>query len=235
MTLIISGDLMIRKLVPILLLIFSNVFASQAMLNDDSWKEVTNKNGVIIYSQKSKLSKALAFKAVGDLEAPIEQILELLRRVDLATSWMPRLASKKVITNISDFEAVTYSVNDLPWPFTDRDMILSNSLIIDRESKKLVVEIKSVKDKNYPIIAKNVRSIVHLGQTWMEPLGERRTKVTVIVLIDPMGHIPMWLVNLLQKNLPYNLLKNLEREAARSDFPLRPSFKKVLKELYNRN
>jgi hypothetical protein len=65
----------------------------------------------------------------------------------------------------------------------------------------------------------------------MRPVGEEETEIELILFVDPRGHIPTWLVNMAQKSMPYNFLRALEEKASRTNYDLRPSFKKMLDQL----
>lgn len=204
----------------------SKYFAKQ------EWKLIKEKDQVKIFSMEAEGVDVLAFRSVGVLNAPVDQVMELLRRVELSTKWMPRLQEKYVIRDVSDYEAVTYSINDLPWPFTDREMVLNNRLVVHKKTNNMVVEIFSVEDEKAKRRKKSIRAQVYLGQTWIKAINEKQTEVEVVILIDPKGKIPKWLVNLLQKNMPYKLLKGIEKNSSKSNFPVRDVYKKIIKDLY---
>jgi hypothetical protein len=192
----------------------------QYCLVQNNWKKLYSKNGITVYSQKAPDSDVLALKASAILRAPMDQVLEVLRKVEISKEWIPHIDAKNTIKDFSDFEAITHSVNMLPWPLADRSLLLHNKLRIDREKKYLVIDIHSVDFDTNPI-----------GQTFMRPVGEEETEIELILFVDPRGHIPTWLVNMAQKSMPYNFLRALEEKASRTNYDLRPSFKKMLDQL----
>ena len=198
---------------------------------EDKWQKAFSKDGISVFSQKIPDSAVLAFKATGILKAPIEQIMEVLRRVEITKDWMPDTDIKETVKDISDYEAITFSVNDLPWPFADRELLMNNRLRLDREEKFLVVDLFSVELAGHPITKNNVRAFLHMGKTLMRPVGESRTEIEFILLLDPRGHIPTWWVNIFQKSMPFEFLKALERKAGETEYYLRQSFRKILNEL----
>jgi hypothetical protein len=157
--------------------------------------------------------------------------MEVLRRVEITGEWMPDIQTKYSVVERSDFEAITYSINDLPWPFADRELVLLNRLRLDRVRKYLVVDVYSIDLGDVPVGKGNVRAHMYCGETKVRPAGENRTEVDLILFVDPKGFIPAWLVNLFQKKLPYNFLKALEQKAATTSYSLRPSFQPMLAEL----
>lgn len=203
-----------------------------AYFKKHDWQLIKEKDQVKVYSMEPEGLDVLAFRSIGVLDAPVDQVMELLRRVELSKEWMPRLSYKKVIRDVSDHEAVTYSVNDLPWPFSDREMVLNNRLVVHEKTKNMVVEIFSVEDERAQRDPKHIRAQIYLGQTWIKAIDEKKTQVEIVILVDPMGKIPKWLVNLLQKNVPYKLLKGIEDMASKSEYSVRDSYKTIIKNLY---
>jgi hypothetical protein len=203
----------------------------QYCLVQNNWKKLYSKNGITVYSQKAPDSDVLALKASAILRAPMDQVLEVLRKVEISKEWIPHIDAKNTIKDFSDFEAITHSVNMLPWPLADRSLLLHNKLRIDREKKYLVIDIHSVDFDTNPIKKDRVRANLYCGQTFMRPVGEEETEIELILFVDPRGHIPTWLVNMAQKSMPYNFLRALEEKASRTNYDLRPSFKKMLDQL----
>ncbi|PIK16260.1 MAG: hypothetical protein CES88_05855 [Halobacteriovorax sp. JY17] len=200
--------------------------------NPSGWDKVYTKKGVVVYSQKAKDSKIVGFKAEAILEAPLENILSLLRDVEGTIRWAPNMTEKRTIKEFNDLKATTYSNNDLPWPAADRDMILMNELRLDEKNKFLVVDTYSVEDKNYPPVKDIVRAEMSYGTLEFRRHGEF-SSVRMTLLVDPKGSLPIWLVNMLQKKLPYQFLESLEAEAKKTAIPLKPGIKALLKKLDN--
>lgn len=204
---------------------------AQYGLVQNNWKELFSKDSITVYSQKAPESDVLALKASGVLKAPMGQVMEVLRKVEISTEWIPHIDTKITVKDFSDLEAITYSVNTLPWPLADRSLLLHNKLRIDREKKYIVIDIHSVDFETNPIEEDHVRANMYCGQTLMRPVDKGETEIELILFVDPRGHIPTWLVNIAQKTMPYNFLKALEKKASRTSYELRPSFKKMLDQL----
>ncbi len=203
----------------------------QPLFSEGKWEKIFSKDGIDVYSRKIPDSEILAFKATGTLNAPIEQIMEVLRKVEIAKEWMTDIEVKFTVKEFSDLEAITYSVNKLPWPFSDRELLLRNKLRLDRQNKYLVVDVVSVEDGFYPVGEGNVRAFMQMGETCMRPAGRDRTEILFTFFLDPRGYIPSWLTNMKQKELPYNFLKSLEEKAGMTHFQLRPAFQSYLDQL----
>lgn len=198
--------------------------------NPDGWEKVYTKDGVVVYSQKSKHSSIVGFRAEATLIAPLENILATLRDVEGTINWAPNITEKSTIKEFSDLKAITYTNNDLPWPAADRDMVQMNELRLDVENKYLIVDTYSVDDNIYPMVKDTVRANVTFGTLHFKRAGAHST-VLMTLLVDPKGSLPIWLVNMLQKRLPYQFLMALEKEAVKSKAPLRKGIKELLNKL----
>ena len=51
----------------------------------------------------------------------------------------------------------------------------------------------------------------------MEALPNGQTKVAVEVQTDPKGALPSWLINMIQKDWPYNSITSLTKQAQREN------------------
>lgn len=101
------------------------------------WQTIFSDQGLTVYSQRIEGSKVLAFKADRFIEAPLDQIMEVMRWVEIVDEWMPDIREKFTLEIVSDFEVITYSINRLPFPFSDRELILHNSVRLDSKRRGL--------------------------------------------------------------------------------------------------
>jgi len=195
------------------------------------WHQIFVSDGVTVYSQKQPTTDILALRATGVIEAPVEQVMEVLRQVEISSQWMPDIEEKYTLKEVSDFEAITYSVNRLPWPLSDRELILRNALRLDAHRKYMVVDVYSVDEDAPPTNGDHVRAYMHCGRTRFRPADADRTEIDLVLFVDPRGYMPSWFVNMAQRRMPYNFLKALEQKAQATTFPLRPAFQQMLDEL----
>jgi len=209
----------------------TNDLPAQYCLTQNNWKNLYSNNGITVYSQKAPDSDVLAFKAIGIIRAPLDQILEVVRKVEISKEWIPTIDKKTVVKEFSDIEAITYSVNEMPWPFANRSLLLHNNLRLDREKKYLVVETHSLNSNTDPIKEDHVRANLYCGQMIMRPKDAGQTEIEFIIFLDPRGQIPTWLINMVQKSLPYDFLRALEEKASQTNYKLRPSFEEMLNQL----
>lgn len=189
--------------------------------------------GYTLYTRDEKNSDIVGIRIEGVLKAEIASILANLRQVEGSEDWTPALLKKKTIKNISDLEAVTYSLNHMPWPLWNRELILHNQLHLDRERKLLYVISKSVHDDfpHYPRKKETVMADLRYSNVGFRPVGADKTFVQLTAFVDPKGGIPSWMINFYQKKWPIKYLKKIERRASRTKPKLLKGIRELLDEL----
>lgn len=208
---------------------------SPDQLQVDGWTKIFQKAGVTVASKYLPDLSLKAYRAKGILNAPIEQILEVLADTPKSTDWIPDLSYIKMITKISVVENITHSVYAVPFPFKDREFILHNQLRLDRDQSALVAEAVSIDHIDIPLHGSRVRARMVRGQTWLRPLFANRTAVEFILSIDLRGSMPEFLAAMGMTKAPYKFVKALESQAQRSSYPLRPAYRDLLRQLDKMN
>jgi hypothetical protein len=187
------------------------VFQFSALANDSQiaglsksqkWVKSHTDAGLTVYTAKVPNSKLVGFKMTGIITSNIRPLMSTLRNVERSAEWTPELIEKTTIKNISDNEAITYSLNNLPWPLSDRDFILHNKLYLSQDKKLLFVISKSIKHKDYPEKGDIVRAWIHYSNIGLRPINDKQTYVEWTLHVDPRGSLPSWLVNFYQSRYP---------------------------------
>ena len=211
-------------------LLFINLSFAQEQKKAEEWTYVTKKDDITVYTKTSKNSPIRALKALGLVNAPVDKILNILRDVDSASEWLPNLIERTHVKDISDTEAIIYEVSDLPWPVSDREMVLHNKLSLSKDKKSIILYFKSVEDDAKKPNDDYVRAKVHYGKITFKPIG-KTTHIEMILLADPMGSVPKWAVNVMQVSLPHNFIMSLNKFAGISKLEIRPGIKELVSKL----
>lgn len=213
-------------------LITGHIAASNSS-DDGKWRRDRYYKGFKIYTREEAGSDILGIKAEGHLDANIVDLLATLRDVKASNDWTPNQIIKETIENISDIEAVTGSVTDMPWPLLDRALILNNLLKLDKERKLLFVLSNSVEHPRAPKYEDTILAHVGYSNVGFRPISKNKTYVEMTVFVNPGGSIPRFLINFYQKKFPVKFLKQLERRALSHKTPLNPGIKALLVDLLN--
>lgn len=214
----------------LIFILFLTSWCWSAFAESDEWIYVTKKDDITVYTKDSANTDIRALKALGTVDAPIEKVITLLRDVPYAKSWVPNLIERKYIKEISDTELIVYEISDLPWPVTDRDMVLHHKISLSKDKSSIILYFKSVEMKEKPVDDDYVRAQFHFGKITFIPEADK-THIEMIMLVDPLGSVPKWAVNIMQVSLPHNLITSLNKHANKADIPTRPGIKKLITQL----
>src|SRR5690554_7807058 len=65
-----------------------------------------------------------AFKAVAELDAPVENLMAVMINPESCEEWVLNCSESYAFGQGDFHDRYAYSVNDMPWPVTDRDYVL---------------------------------------------------------------------------------------------------------------
>lgn len=181
---------------------------SIAYANEWTLEKEDVERDIRVYTRTVENSPLKEFKGVTQIMAPTSAFVALLRDPDVATEWMHQVGKFEVIESPSMTDNLVYTVNETPWPVTDRDAYI-RSVMSQDESKVVTVTLTGVPEFR-PVNEDFVRMASLKGFWKFSPQENGITEVTYQVHANPGGSLPDWLVNGIVVDTPYNTLKNLQ-------------------------
>jgi hypothetical protein len=203
-------------------------------IKKEGWKEILVNDNIKVFKKEFPGSSFTAFRGIGILKVPMPILFHVVRDVEKSHLWTPNLTEKRIIQSYNYLEAVTYNLNALPWPATDRETVLYSKLYFDEKINMFNVFTKSVDHQLAPPSKKLVRGIVHDCNFYFKPVPEG-TLVDLEAVIDPKGSIPAWIVNMLQKKWPALFLLKMEEYSLKNQFLPEPIFVKLYEDFIKKN
>ena len=195
-----------------------------ASSKDNRWKLIKEENGIKIYALDSPQTTTQAApltapvtdivkaKAIVTINAPLNKVRAILDDIDHRHEWIPYLESSKALTNYNSNDnknkRIEYSHFHAPWPASDRDFVYEIELITSSD-KQLMYIMKSVASELMPINKQIIRADLFETIYTLTAINNETTKVELIFHADPKGWIPDWIVNIIQRVLPYKILVKL--------------------------
>ncbi|NQY68732.1 MAG: hypothetical protein HRT72_13540 [Flavobacteriales bacterium] len=179
------------------------------------WELAKDQDGIIVYTKDSETSKFKAFKAITVFECKALSVLYgILKDSERIPEWVTDIESIEIIKRIGTDRTIEYHKVAVPWPFSDRDLVLETSYVFDGEKsftktvdQKLdVVEL----DEDY------VRITTLSGYWLFEQINNEEIKLTYEILADPAGNLPAWVVNMFIVDGPHETLTNLHKMVAKA-------------------
>ena len=168
-----------------------------------------DKDGIKVYTCNTDTSKFKSIRAEFTLNASLVELEKFIRNVDNYTTWQYNTVEVKTVKKTNDNDFIYYSKIDVPWPATDRDLVVHFEMISKGEKHFFNSTIVSglVPEKE-----NTVRIKVSQGQWVITEKNKNQLDIKYSLQVDPAGAVPIWLVNMVCANAPYQSFKKLKEE-----------------------
>ena len=175
-----------------------------------NWRRVTENGGIEIYLKPVPGSTFKEFRGIVAMNTSIDTILAVFRDVPGHTKWLCRCSNSSLLKEINQFEYITYSVLDAPWPVKDRDSVNYICVSQDTRTKEVTISMKEY-EGYFSEHTHRVRISQFEGFWKLKPTKNGNVEVTLQMHIEPGGWIPSWISNRAVKVFPYKTLFNLRK------------------------
>ncbi|RZU38272.1 hypothetical protein EV700_2200 [Fluviicoccus keumensis] len=195
------------------LLVLVSLFSGAAFAYDPPAEDsrlVLDRQGVRIWSYQVPNSPLYGFKAVSTVKSSLSGLVALIADTENARKWIYRTKSVEPLErNDADLSFSVRVITDFPWPFRDREAVVSGHIVQDPQTLKVRIDSNSINTQ--PPRACCVRMPMVEGSWIFRPIGNGMVEITMTGHADPGGYIPASAVNLLIQEYPYNTLKGLRK------------------------
>jgi hypothetical protein len=195
----------------LLFLIFapSKVFSQKSPTD---WKLVTSEDGIKVYTRVSEKSNIKEVRITATFDIALEAFIEALNDVPAYSKWVYKCRAPKLISTVSESEFFYYLQSDLPFPLSDRDLVVHANQRRDKIKKTFNTHSVSAPKKVEK--ASGMVRVEFYESSWSIQQKDNGTiDIDYKVLTDPAGSLPTWLVNLTITQGPLHSFKNLESYA----------------------
>ena len=182
------------------------LFAQQ----NQQWQQVKDDNGIQVYTIDLPITDIVKAKAIAHIKSPIIRIRQELDDIASRHEWVPFLKQSKLIIVNSATKRLEYSLFSAPWPASNRDFVYSLELVKET-SDQLVYKMYSVKTELMPENKSLIRGEIFESIYTLTKINGNLTRVELSYHADPKGWLPSWIVNIIQRALPYKILRNLRQ------------------------
>lgn len=189
------------------------VMLSSISVAGTDWEFRREDDGIRVYTRSVPNSNIRAFKGTVKIKASLDSVMGVLDDVAACTQWVHRCKSGKVVERKSFNDLYTYKVTEMPFPTSDRDIVVHK--VISQDPKTKAITIHNTAAPDFIPRTRNVRIEQSDGTYVLQPLPDGYVEVTWEQLSDPGGRIPRRLVNSMIVNTPLYTLNRL-RELAKT-------------------
>jgi hypothetical protein len=160
--------------------------------DDAQWVLAQDEDRIQLYTRPVAGSPFLEVKALAQINAPITEVAMVMGDGDGCDEWRAMCKSSEILSTLSETEQLVYLVMDMPWPVTDRDMVIHSIAQIDVDAKNVTVELQSA-ESEHPT-ADYVRATTK-GQYKIQAINEGQVELTYIMHTDLGGDLSANMIN----------------------------------------
>ena len=175
----------INLLTTIYLLIFSNPITAS------DWTTKVDNNNITIFTRSIPESEFLQVKAIVQINAPLFKVKQMFSATEKCWQWQLSCAQSKIIRTDNVNNKTVHVILDLPWPLSDRDLVLDTKLTEQTKDKHLVLEMLP---SDTQVKSKYVRAESKTRYELIEK-SVNQTKLIILMHTEMGGSAPVSLVN----------------------------------------
>lgn len=173
---------------------FFILFSSFSPEASSDWILQKNENGITVYTRYAEGSKIKEVRVVNVVSSSLSGLVALLLDTKNYPQWIYGCSESKPLKIISERELYNYQITDVPWPFTDRDVV-SDFKVAQDSVTKIVTFTKRCLADFIPENSSMVRIQKIASSYTLFPIGHGNVRVEMEMSIDPGGNVPAWFVN----------------------------------------
>jgi START domain len=179
--------------------------------SQEGWTLRKGKNGIKVFSRKTKNFKFDELKVECVFEGRISQLFAVLFDVNKQYQWVYKTTKSQLLKEISAADVFFYTEIESPWPFDNRDLVVHMNMIQNPANKVMTIQARNVTD--YLPEKKDIVRVKYSSAVWtVTPVSNKQFKIDYRIQLDLGEGVPGWLVNLFSTNGPYESFSNLKEK-----------------------
>ena len=183
---------LVKQTQRILALVLISVVVGANSATEHDW-ELQSEDGTLqVFTREVDDSPFLEVMAKVQMNAPLPRITELLGDGNGCAEWRAMCRSSQVLEQVSDVERYVYQVLDMPWPLTDRDMVIHSQTQLDPDSSSAIVNLRTDSSRHPPGDFVRAESV---GQFILRVRPDQQVEFIYIMHTDLGGDLPPGSVN----------------------------------------
>ncbi|WP_187263673.1 START domain-containing protein [Pontibacter beigongshangensis] len=181
-----------------------------ALLAQDGWDLKKDENGIKVYTRRLTDDKLKEIKVVTEMPGTPAQLVAVILDVANHKEWVYGLKETRLLKKVNDHTIIYYNVADLPWPVSNRDMVLQLTVSKDQNTQHVLISSKSLQDYMPP--QKGKVRVPYSTASWkIVPLTKNTILAEYIFSVNPGGSLPAWVVNTVVTSGPLHSFTELRK------------------------
>ena len=184
----------------------------------DSWTLVKEIDNLAIFSKKS--DQDFIVRAELLLETPVFPVLTVCNEIDLLPEWIQVVKSVRTVATISHFRRLLWYKFNIPWPASNRDMMVNAYGITLPENNSIMILLRGVESEKFlnldipPPDGADVRITMKTGVLNIMKRSHSQTQISFIVHSDPhVAMVPESLLNYCTQTGIFYFMKSMQEKS----------------------
>tara|TARA_B100000614_G_scaffold185050_2_gene165814 strand:+ start:39371 stop:40096 length:726 start_codon:yes stop_codon:yes gene_type:complete len=191
-----------------------------AEVEERQWRLISDHNGIQVYRPRAPAARLRAFRGVTRLPAGDEYALvALLEDYAAYPDWLHFVDGARPLERDRPGPRRLRLTTLMPWPLRNRDAVLEARVtqIHETSHQQVVVSLRN-RPALLPPDPDYLRLPALTGELRFRRVAPDELEVRYELSLDPGGHIPDWLTNLLLREAPHFTLERLRRVVTRAEY-----------------
>ena len=186
------------RLITLALLIFFifaiSIEGNSQYLEDGEWKLKKQDGKLKVFTRTHPDSPIKEIRVTTNVKATTEELLQVLGDVSNYSTWVYKCKEARKVQINGKNDYIYYTHSDLPFPASDRDLVIHSRQHIDPVTG--IIHARSVAVQGMVPEKKGVIRIEKFESRWtITPRPDGTIDIDTSAMTDPGGSIPAWIVN----------------------------------------
>ncbi len=192
-------------------LLLSAIFSLETSAYEIDWTEIDVNSTIKVYAGRTEGLDLVAFKGVDTLNHSMDDTISVLSDVEKADQWINGMVEADIVEVLGTTARIDYNRQHLPWPLSDRDFVFKVTTRVSAGPREIIFDLKSVEHDSKPARPNIVRGRLLQSYIKLKALEKNKTALEIMMLADPKGSLPAWLVNFVNRHWAPDTINRLRR------------------------
>lgn len=186
---------------------------------ESPWEELFQDAGITVWQREVPDSSMMEFRGRGIVRAPIKKLMAVLRDDSRKTEWMKNCIDARAVAHKGVNRGIFYNRTASPAFFiSDRDVVIEGTSTMYPREQRIRIEFWNTTHPNAPEVPGVVRMPEIRGYWDLIEVAPGQIDATYQVQADAGGILPMWLVNWVNRKLPFHTINDLRAQVKKDGY-----------------
>ncbi len=183
-------------------------------LSAQNWELSRNENNIKVYKGTSDSSRFKIIKVEAGMTGTLKKLMAVLKDVANNKNWVYNTKQSHLLRTINENEFLYYAETHLPWPFSNRDMVIR--MHFDLDTVRNILNVKATGEPGAaPEVSGKVRILKFIGNWNVKYDGANKITIVYLLEVNPGGNISPGISNFFVTKGPFETFNNLSKLLAR--------------------